>query len=163
MSRTLIPAPLQPDGPSRWSWDHEQLEADLTRANAKVLLLVNPHNPTGRVFTESELRDIAYLADLAERHDLIVVSDEIHAELTHDPHQHTPFASVGVTIRRPEAGYLAWLDCIDAGLPGDPATWFRQHARIELSPRPEFGTGNSKYARLNFATTTAFSTTSPAA
>jgi cystathionine beta-lyase len=82
MSRTLISAPLQPDGPSSWSWDHEQLEADLTRANAKVLLLVNPHKPTGRVFTESELRDIA---DLAERHDLIVVSDEIHAELTHHP------------------------------------------------------------------------------
>jgi hypothetical protein len=58
-------------------------------------------------------------------------------------------------MRRPQAGYLAWLDCSDAGLPGDPATWFRQHAGIELSPGPDFGPGNSKYARLNFATTTA--------
>lgn len=55
----------------------------------------------------------------------------------------------------PEAGYLAWLDCGEASLPDDPALWFRQHAGVELSPGPAFGPGNSWYARLNFATTTA--------
>lgn len=242
MGRTLIPAPLRPEGPASWAWDHDQLAADLTRARAKLLLLVNPHNPTGRVFTRTELHRIA---ELSERHDLIVVSDEIHAELTHRPHQHIPFASLSpqtanrtvtvtsatkafniaglrtavahigptqlrrawdaqppdlygatnvlgveatlaawahghdwltalsthllnqrehlaahltgiaaVTMRPPEAGYLAWLDCTRADLPEDPATWFRHHAGIELSPGPDFGPGNRHYARLNFATTT---------
>jgi cystathionine beta-lyase len=61
----------------------------------------------------------------------------------------------GVTMRRPEAGYLAWLDCSAAGIDGDPADFFRQHARVELSPGPDFGPGNEHFARLNFATSRA--------
>jgi cysteine-S-conjugate beta-lyase len=56
-----------------------------------VLVLVNPHNPTGRVHTRTELERLAVLA---EELDLYVVSDEIHAELTYAPHRHIPFASV---------------------------------------------------------------------
>ncbi len=88
MSRRLIAAPLLPDG-AGWTWDHDRLEREA--AGARVVLLVNPHNPTGRVLTRSEL---LRLADLAERHDLLVVADEIHADLTHAPHRHVPFASL---------------------------------------------------------------------
>jgi bifunctional pyridoxal-dependent enzyme with beta-cystathionase and maltose regulon repressor activities len=91
MGRTLIPAQLTPDGDASWSWDHERLTAQLTGGRPRVLLLVNPHNPTGRVFSRDELQ---LLADCAERHDLVVVSDEIHAELAHRPYQHVPFASL---------------------------------------------------------------------
>jgi bifunctional pyridoxal-dependent enzyme with beta-cystathionase and maltose regulon repressor activities len=60
-----------------------------------VLLLVNPQNPTGRAFTREELQQ---LADVAEAEDLLVVSDEIHAELVHEPHRHIPFASLNEQV-----------------------------------------------------------------
>ncbi len=88
MHRRLVPVQLTPSGDS-WSWDPAGLEA--AAATARVLLLVNPHNPTGRAFTRAELQQ---LADVAEAHDLLVVSDEIHAELVHEPHEHIPFASL---------------------------------------------------------------------
>ncbi len=56
----------------------------------------------------------------------------------------------GVTMRCPEAGYLAWLDCSAADIDGDPAEFFRR-AGVELSPGPDFGPGNERFARLNFA------------
>ena len=56
-----------------------------------MLVLCNPHNPTGRVFTRAELEE---LAEIALAHDMTVVSDEIHAELVYAPHVHVPFASL---------------------------------------------------------------------
>ncbi|MGH8862950.1 MAG: aminotransferase class I/II-fold pyridoxal phosphate-dependent enzyme [Jatrophihabitantaceae bacterium] len=88
MQRRLNPVRLRPDGES-WTWDEDDL--DHAAAGATVLLLVNPHNPTGRVFTTAELQ---HLADVAERHDLLVISDEIHAELVFGPHEHVPFATI---------------------------------------------------------------------
>ncbi|MFG1683736.1 MalY/PatB family protein [Nonomuraea sp. NPDC049269] len=87
MERPLHPIQLRPDGPSRGSWRFEV--PDLS--GCKVLLLVNPHNPTGRVFTREELTE---LAEHVERHDLLVISDEIHADLVYAPHQHIPFATI---------------------------------------------------------------------
>ncbi|GAA2404377.1 MalY/PatB family protein [Nonomuraea africana] len=63
--------------------------ADLT--GCRALVLVNPHNPTGRVFTRAEL---TALAEQAERHDLIVISDEVHADLVYEPGRHIPFAAI---------------------------------------------------------------------
>jgi cystathionine beta-lyase len=66
--------------------------ADAVAAHAcRALLLVNPHNPTGRVLTRDELTEIAAIA---RRRDLLVISDEIHAELAFAPHRHVPFASL---------------------------------------------------------------------
>ena len=69
-----------------------------------MLLLVNPHNPTGRAFTRGELMQIAAIA---EANDLLVVSDEIHADLTHTPHEHIPFASLGGLVDNPQI--RAWM------------------------------------------------------
>jgi cystathionine beta-lyase len=89
MGRRLLAAPVVDDG-TGWSFD---LEAAATlAAQAKVLLLVNPHNPTGRMMTRPEL---TVLGDLVLRHDLIVVSDEIHADLAlAGGAGHVPFASL---------------------------------------------------------------------
>lgn len=240
MQRRLLAAPLVPSGDG-WTWDHDRLAADVADADAAALLLVNPQNPTGRVFTRAELEQVA---ELAEQHDLVVISDEIHADVAHAPHRHIPFASLGervaartvtltsatkafniagvrtaiahvgpetlrqrwdarppdlygvpgvlgveatlaawrhgdawldglraqlldrrdrlvsgvrdlpgVSMRTPEGGYLAWLDCRDAGLPGEAADWFREHAGVEMSPGSDFGPDAAGYARLNFATT----------
>ncbi|MEV5559932.1 aminotransferase class I/II-fold pyridoxal phosphate-dependent enzyme [Nonomuraea wenchangensis] len=84
MQRPVRPIQAEPDGDS-WRF----AIPDLT--GCRVLLLVNPHNPTGRVLTRAELEE---LAELAERHDLLVISDEIHADLTFAPHRHIPFATI---------------------------------------------------------------------
>ncbi|MFE3659719.1 MalY/PatB family protein [Streptomyces sp. NPDC059165] len=68
--------------------DREALERELSRPDAKVLVLCSPHNPTGRVWTEGEL---AETAGLARAHGVAVVSDEIHADLVHDGHRHLPW------------------------------------------------------------------------
>jgi cystathionine beta-lyase len=60
-------------------------------AGARLLLLCSPHNPSGRVFRREELTAIA---EVAEEHDLLVVSDEIHAELVYPGFEHIPFAAI---------------------------------------------------------------------
>ncbi|WP_149181062.1 MalY/PatB family protein [Streptomyces sp. TRM49041] len=71
--------------------DAEALERELARPDSRVLLLCSPHNPTGRVWTETELKGFAALA---EAHGAAVISDEIHADLAHDGHRHVPWLSV---------------------------------------------------------------------
>ncbi|GAA4908599.1 MalY/PatB family protein [Streptomyces coeruleoprunus] len=71
--------------------DEEALERELARPGTRVLLLCSPHNPTGRVWTREELEGFARLA---EAHGVAVISDEIHADLTHEGHRHFPWPAV---------------------------------------------------------------------
>jgi cystathionine beta-lyase len=61
-------------------------------ADTGMVLLCSPHNPTGRVFTDAEL---SALASLAERRDLLVVSDEVHCDLVMPGHRHLPYGTLG--------------------------------------------------------------------
>ncbi|MGH9135097.1 MAG: MalY/PatB family protein [Ilumatobacteraceae bacterium] len=76
-------------------FDHDDLDSRLARDPARLMILCHPHNPTGHVFTRVELERIAEIAD---RHDLVVVSDEVHADLVHAPHGHVPFESLGTDV-----------------------------------------------------------------
>ncbi|GAB3247821.1 MalY/PatB family protein [Kineosporia babensis] len=237
MGRAPIRLPLTfQDG--HWRHDFDRLE---NLADAKVLLLVNPHNPTGAALEREEL---LRLAEFADRHDLLVICDEIHADLVHDPNQHVPFAGLspeiasrtvtltsatkafniaglraavahlgsaavrrrwdsqppemhgvmnvmgveatrvaweqgddwlagvrahllqqrgrlaaavaempGVSLRLPDATYLAWLDCSGAELGEDAGQFFRRVAKVRMSPGPDFG-GGPEMVRCNFATST---------
>ena len=69
-----------------FNWD----EMDTLLAECKSMILCNPHNPTGTKFTREELRRVA---DLAEKHDILVMSDEIHADFIYDG-RHCSYASV---------------------------------------------------------------------
>ena len=69
--------------------DYARLEQDLD--GCRVLILCNPHNPGGRVWTEGELRRVA---DICHRRGVMVLSDEIHADLTLPGYRHHPFATV---------------------------------------------------------------------
>lgn len=89
--RVVAAAPLTRDSDGVYRRDTAALEETLERTDAKVLLLCNPHNPVGRVWTREELTE---LAEIARRHDVIVVADEIHADLALPGHRTTPFASV---------------------------------------------------------------------
>lgn len=238
MGRRIVPIPFA-STPGGWEFTHSLASAGFARPTA--LLLVNPHNPTGRVLTRAELEE---LAAFANTHELMVISDEVHAELAYDGATHIPFASLGddaaartITITSasksfnlagirtavahfghdgaweavnarpehlwgvvsnlsiaatlaawhqgddwlralrtrlaenramvaqrlgdaapeirwhpPDATYLAWLDCSQLGVGDDPAGFFREAARVELSPGPDFGPEGVGYVRLNFAT-----------
>ena len=69
----------------------------LMTGNERMVILCSPHNPGGRVWTAAELADVA---DFARRHDLILVSDEIHADLTMPGQRHTAMTRIeGVADR----------------------------------------------------------------
>ncbi len=76
----------------RYSMDFGGLEEKAADPKARLLLLCNPHNPAGRVWTAEELRRAG---DICLRNGVRVVADEIHCELTYDGHDYTPFASLG--------------------------------------------------------------------
>ncbi|MCK9380468.1 MAG: PatB family C-S lyase [Sulfuritalea sp.] len=73
-ARRVASAPLVCDS-AGWLWDFPTVDAVLRTSRAKLFLLCHPHNPTGRVWNEDELWQIALLA---EKHDMVVCSDEIH-------------------------------------------------------------------------------------
>ncbi|HYH30709.1 MAG TPA: aminotransferase class I/II-fold pyridoxal phosphate-dependent enzyme [Pseudonocardia sp.] len=227
---------------------HGELDLDgLERAfaaGARAYLLCNPHNPTGRALERPVLEAVAALA---ERYDVLVLADEIHAPLTSPGARHTPFAALGesrsvvftsaskafntaglkcalavagsdgtsrqleripeelqyragllgviaaeaafrhgdawldevvatlgarfdrlnallaeqlpaVRYRRPEAGYLAWLDCRELALGDDPAATFLARGRVALVSGPDFGSPGRGFARLNVGTSDALLT-----
>ena len=74
----------------------EDLERKAADPKVKLLLLCNPHNPAGRVWTRQELTRIG---EICLRNDVIVVADEIHCELVFPGHTYTPFASISDAFR----------------------------------------------------------------
>mgnify|MGYP001084516107 CR=1 FL=1 len=89
--RRLVPNPLTLRN-GRYEMDFSGLERRAAEPRTKMLYLCNPHNPVGRVWTAEELRK---LGDICARHDVLVVSDEMHGDLSFPVHQYTPFASLG--------------------------------------------------------------------
>ncbi len=235
-NRTLVDVALDPDG---WRLDADRL-ASAIDSNTEAILLCNPHNPTGRVFDQAERQAIA---DVVVEHDLVLISDEVWADLTHPGAKHVPMATVSdelaartitissasksfslaglrcavahagqklrpkfdelpehfigavsspgaeataacwehgdiwieatrsyLTDRRdqvvarvesdlpqvkamtPQATYLAWLDFEAVEIGSNPARWLLENASVALSPGPDFGSGGSGFARMNFAT-----------
>ncbi|NEK84859.1 pyridoxal phosphate-dependent aminotransferase [Blastococcus saxobsidens] len=80
-------SPAHPDGP--WTFDETELRAAIT-PRTRLLLVNSPHNPTGKVFTADEL---ALLADLALRHDFVVLTDEVYEHLVFDGARHRSLAT----------------------------------------------------------------------
>ena len=74
-----------------YSIDFDDLEKRAADPKAKVLLLCNPHNPSGRVWTYNELM---HIYDICKKHNVTVVSDEIHCELVYPPFKYIPFCSI---------------------------------------------------------------------
>ena len=87
--RSLVINPLRLTEGS-YQMDFEQLE-ELAKNGLSALLLSNPHNPVGRVFTKDELQQ---LGNLAEKYDFLIFSDEIHQDLIFEGHKHIALASL---------------------------------------------------------------------
>ena len=83
-----------------YEMDYEDLEKRAADPRVHLMLLCNPHNPTGRVWTAQEL---ARVAEICQRHGVVVVSDEIHCELAMPSYKYTPFAPIA---ERMGVGYL---------------------------------------------------------
>ena len=87
----LVYTPLGDGKEFTYRIDWEDLERSCAMEESKILLLCNPHNPAGRVWTKEELSRIG---EIALRNNVIVISDEIHCELVMKGHKYSPFASV---------------------------------------------------------------------
>jgi N-succinyldiaminopimelate aminotransferase len=85
-----VPVLLSPDENGRYGFDADELAAAIS-SRTKLILLNTPHNPTGKVFDAGEL---SLIAQLAEAHDLIVVTDEVYEHLVFDGACHIPFATL---------------------------------------------------------------------
>ncbi len=90
-NKLVLSANLLVNRNGAYSIDWDDLERRCASAKAKVLLLCNPHNPVGRVWTREELQ---HIGEICLRHDVKILADEIHCEFTHPDHPYTPFATV---------------------------------------------------------------------
>jgi cystathionine beta-lyase len=79
----------------RYEMDFDDLEAQASDPRNKMMILCNPHNPVGRVWTREELTRVA---EICIRHDVLLVSDEIHGDVVYAPHTYTPLASISEEI-----------------------------------------------------------------
>jgi len=128
--RQVLQVPMVRDG-DRTVLDLEAVDAAF-RAGGHLLVLVNPHNPTGTVARRAELEA---LADVVDRHGGRVFADEIHAPLVHSPARHVPYASVSPTAAAhtvtatsaSKAWNVAGLKCAQLVLTADAdlAAWHR--------------------------------------
>ncbi len=79
----------------KYSIDFEDFEKKIVEEKIKLFLLCSPHNPVGRVWTVDELTRIG---EICLKHNVLVVSDEIHCDFTYPNHPHTVFASISETF-----------------------------------------------------------------
>ncbi len=84
----------------RYSLDFENLEELARRSDVTALILCNPHNPSGRVWTPEELRRIG---DICLENNVFVIADEIHCEIVYPGYRYTPYASLGAEYARGSA------------------------------------------------------------
>ncbi|MGO4235859.1 MalY/PatB family protein [Pseudarthrobacter sp. YAF2] len=88
--RQVVEIPLAADG-LQYALDFDALEAAYARYGGGLLLLTNPHNPLGRVFTKAELLQLSAIVD---RYNGRVFADEIHAPIVYSGSRHVPYASI---------------------------------------------------------------------
>ncbi|MDR0564310.1 MAG: PatB family C-S lyase [Azoarcus sp.] len=137
-SRRLVQAYLTlADG--IWQWDRAATQTAID-PRTRVFMLCNPHNPVGRVFTQEELR---WIAELAEKRDLLICSDEIHCGLVLDKNKkHIPIATLDsqtaqrtVTLMAPSKTWnIPALYCAIAIIPNPQLRARFKHAMAGIVP-----------------------------
>jgi cystathionine beta-lyase len=80
----------------RYEINFPELEKLARDSRAKIMILCNPHNPVGRVWTEAELKRIG---DICINNNVLVVTDEIHSDLIYPPNHHIPFGKISESFR----------------------------------------------------------------
>lgn len=90
-NRKLVNSPLVYEA-GTYSIDFEDFEQKIVAEKVKMFILCNPHNPVGRVWSEAELRR---MGEICRKHQVFVVSDEIHCDFIHKGYHHRNFATLG--------------------------------------------------------------------
>ena len=117
----VVESPLLNDD-GHFSIDYEQLETLCSDKSNKVLLLCNPHNPTGRLWTREELQRVY---DICHKHNVSIIADEIHCELTYNGERYVPFGTItddAVILGSPSKAFniaglqIANIICKDEGM-----------------------------------------------
>ena len=137
--RSVRTVPLTQDN-GRWTMDIDELHRAIT-SQTRLLLLCHPHNPVGRGFTHEELAEVA---EVCQRHGLLVCSDEIHCDLMLEPGRHIPFASVSdearnrtVTLMSPGKTFnTTGLNCGFAVIPNHEVRRRFQRCAHGIVPQP---------------------------
>lgn len=138
--RGLTKVPLMEKN-NHWQFDFDRLEQMIT-SNCRLFILCNPHNPVGRVYTREEL---AELAAICNKHDIIICSDEIHCELILDETKiHIPMATLDqevaartITLMAPSKTFnLPGLGCAFAVIPDQKLRRRFKGAMAGIVPRP---------------------------
>jgi cystathionine beta-lyase len=138
------------DNDGRWTMDLDGLSDLIDESGSKLLIFCSPHNPVGRVWSESELLD---LAELCRDKSVTVISDEIHADLVHSGHRHIPWLSLPEN-RLPQS--MALLSATKSfNIPGlntayaiVPGENLRSRTEVMLS---SLGIGNGSSSPLSYA------------
>lgn len=93
--RKLVSNDLVVDDEGHWSIDFADFEHKIVTEQVHLFILCSPHNPVGRVWTKEELSQIA---EICARHDVIIISDEIHHDFVYSPHKHQVLAALDSKI-----------------------------------------------------------------
>ena len=101
-NRVVVNNPLSQRADGSFGIDFDDLDRKL--AGAKVFLMSNPHNPSGRVYTAEELTRIG---ELCVKHDVVILSDEIHGDLVYKPHKHIHIAALDEAFARRTVTFTA--------------------------------------------------------
>lgn len=169
--RNVVESPLRYDG-NTWQMDFEDLERKLSDPQTTLMLLCNPHNPVGRIWSREEL---GQAGELCRKYHVTVISDEIHCDLTAPGQEYVPFASVSESCRNNSITCIAptkafnlaglktaavaaftegeaWLDCRDMqGCAMEFTQYLREHTGLYLSEGRQYGESGSSFIRMNIA------------
>lgn len=129
MGRQLVENPLKREG-NTYLFDFDDLRRKIDN-RTKMLILCSPHNPVGRVWQREELHE---LASICLENNILVLSDEIHADLTFAGQQHIPLASLGSHIAQQTITAIAPSKTFNiAGLSTSSFIFPNQHLRDDFN------------------------------
>lgn len=134
--RTLVENPLILEN-GHYRMDYTDLEQKIVDNHVKLMILCNPHNPIGRVWTREELEAVS---EICLRHHVFVISDEIHGDFVWPGYQQTPYACISeeaqqhsMTCTAPSKTFnLAGLQTSNIFLPGESMRKRYQSALLDL-------------------------------
>ena len=101
--RRIVKNPLRLES-GRYQIDFDDLAEKAALASNKILILCNPHNPVGRVWTKEELEQVAAICT---QHNVFVISDEIHGDFAFPPHRYIPYLTVSESAAQNAAACLS--------------------------------------------------------
>jgi cystathionine beta-lyase len=101
--RRIVKNPLKFEA-GRYEIDFADLAEKAAVSSNKILILCNPHNPVGRVWTKAELEKVA---EICAAHGVFVISDEIHGDFAFSPHRYTPYLTLSETAAQNAAACIS--------------------------------------------------------